>query len=61
MLSVVFAAGVVNFAPLGSVIVHECLNTASPMPRSVTASSLYLFERLLSEHLTYNLVSCGTE
>ena len=57
----VFAAGVVNFAPLGSVIVHECLNTASPIPLSVTASSFYLLDRLLSEHLTYSLVSCGTE
>ena len=57
----VFAAGVVNFAPFGNVIVHECLKTASPIPQSVTASSLYLLDRLLSEHLTYNLVSCGTE
>ena len=31
LFSVVLAAGVVNFAPFGFLMVHECLNTASPI------------------------------
>lgn len=61
VFSVVFDDGVENLAPVGRVMVQEYLKIASPIPRMVTDSSLYRFDKLLSEHLMYNLVSRGTE
>ena len=55
------AAGVENFAPFGRVILHELLNAASPIPEIFTTSSWNLGENTCPEHLTYNVVSCGTE